>query len=166
MKSIFLVRHAKSSWANSQLSDFERPLNTRGVESIPLMSALLSSKGEKISHFFSSSAARAQATARGLMSDLNSPASHLSLHKELYLADIRTMLRFVNSISDELNNVALVGHNPGLTDFCNYLSGSYIDNIPTCGICKITFETDHWNMVSGDLGKLEFFEFPKGQEND
>lgn len=162
MKSLFLIRHAKSSWAESHLTDFERPLNQRGIESIQTMGKLMVKKNVTIGHLFASSSARTHATALGLMSVMGINSPKVSFHEELYHASYRTLLKFTCSISNQLDNVALVGHNPGMTDYVNYLTDGYIDNIPTCGIIKINFKTDNWKEVSGGTGELEFFDFPKG----
>lgn len=164
MKSILLIRHAKSSWDAPHLPDFERPLNDRGIDSIRIMGELISKKREIISHFFASSAARAHATGSGLVQKIGQSNKDLSFHKELYHASVSDLLQFTCRISNEMHTVALVGHNPGLTDYFNYLVDNYIDNIPTCGIVKINLNIKEWKEVTKSCGRLEYFEFPKGQD--
>ncbi len=165
MKQLFLFRHAKSSWDNGNLSDFERPLNHRGISDIPNMAKVLLKKNEVIDHLFCSSAARTVATLLGYSQSLHFKAGQQSLHKNLYLASVRELLHYVNTADDNWQSVALIGHNPGLTDFCEYLTNASVFNIPTCGIAKITFQLSDWSLVSAGLGKLEYLEFPKNQED-
>ncbi len=153
MKTLYLIRHAKSDWNHPQLSDFERPLNERGIQTIPIVGKTLQEQVQPISHFFTSSAARTTATAIGLSHFLN-PKPSISYHKNLYLADYKELLAFINNIDNKLDHIALVIHNPGITDLCEYLSNAGISNIPTCGVVKLTFETDHWAEISGGLGKI------------
>lgn len=160
MKTLFLLRHAKSDWNDSNLSDFERPLNNRGIHDLPLMAKLLRSYNENIQHLFSSSAARTTATALGYASGLHLNANQISYHKELYHASERDLLHFTNKISDQLDCIGLVGHNPGITDFCNYLGGQAAF-MTTCSIAKITLNINTWKEVSFENGKLEYYEYPK-----
>ncbi|MES2630126.1 MAG: histidine phosphatase family protein [Bacteroidota bacterium] len=161
MKSLFLIRHAKSSWDNTQLTDSERPLNTRGIASIPLMADFLLKRGERIEHFYSSSAVRTSSTAKGIVGKMGYNEQLISHHPELYLASSREMLRITCGLPDTLKSAALVGHNPGITEYCEYLTDQHIGNLSTCGIARIDFETESWKEVSGGTGKLVFMQVPK-----
>ncbi len=165
MKVLYLIRHAKSSWGHTHLSDFERPLNDRGIESIQIIGDFFSRRQEKISHFFSSSAARAHATGKGIVGKMGLNQAVISYHQELYHASPLELLRFTCRITHELDTAAIIGHNPGLTDYCNYLCDADISNIPTCGVVKIIFETESWKEISKSSGRLEYFQFPKGIED-
>ena len=164
MKTLFLIRHAKSSWTESHLSDFERPLNQRGIESLAIMGESLKEELLTIGHIFSSSAARAHATANGLAGKSGVNSSKISFHGDLYHASVRDLLKFTCAINNSIDVAAITGHNPGLTDYSNYLTDEYIDNIPTCGIVKINFNIANWQEVSTGTGRQEFFRFPKGED--
>jgi len=160
MKTIFLFRHAKSDWNNPNLSDFERPLNKRGINDLPLMTDRLLKKNTPIEHLFSSSAARTMATSKGYASGLKLKSSQVSYHKQLYHASVRDLLHFVNEVNDHLSCIGLVGHNPGLTDFCDYLCDDAV-YMPTCSFIKIELDINGWKEVSASLGRLIYFEYPK-----
>lgn len=161
MKTLFLNRHAKSSWAERGLDDFDRPLNARGESDAPMMGKRLSERNEKIDLIVSSPAKRAISTARIIAREIAYPEAKIKELKAIYDATVKDLLRITNNLTDDCDSVMLFGHNPGFTDFCDYLTGSGILNIPTCGISKITFELDHWSEVSAHTGYLSFFDFPK-----
>lgn len=159
MKTLYFCRHAKSDWSTS-LPDHERPLNDRGLQSIPVMAKVWQSHGDVPEKWVSSSAERALRTAQ-LMSNNFDQSVTIKVEHKLYHADVKDWMELIAQLSNEKNNIALFGHNPGITDIVNYLSGSDIDNIPTCGLVKISFETDDWNAISKNSGMLEWFEVPK-----
>jgi phosphohistidine phosphatase len=161
MKSLLLNRHAKSSWDNPQFSDFDRPLNDRGKADAPVMAQRLLTKQQPIDLILSSPAVRALATAQVFAEALNIPSEEIRIVDRVYLASYHSLLKVVNELDDTFDHVMLFGHNPGITDFANYLADADIGNIPTCGIAKINFETDHWSHVSAGTGVLKFFDYPK-----
>lgn len=161
MKTLFLNRHAKSSWASRETADFDRPLNDRGENDAPMMGKRLAKKEENIELFISSPAKRAITTAKAIAREVKYPPEDIVEMESIYHASVKELLRIVNSLDDSSSRVILFGHNPGFTDFADYLTGSGILNIPTCGICKIVFNIDHWAEVSAHTGYLAYFDFPK-----
>lgn len=161
MKTLFLNRHAKASWEHRDLDDFDRPLNTRGEHDAPMMGKRLAARNEEIELILSSPAKRAITTARIIAHEIGFPEEEIITLDPIYRAGVIELLQVVNSLDDRWNSVLLFGHNPGFTDFCDYLSGAGIMNIPTCGISKIKFETPHWKEISAHTGTVEFFDFPK-----
>jgi phosphohistidine phosphatase len=161
MRRLTLIRHAKSSWDDASLSDFERPLNPRGHKNAPLMATVLQQQGIRLDLILSSPATRARSTAEYIASGLAYPPEQLRFIDELYGADSATLLRVVHGLPDAAQHVALVAHNPGLTDFCNLLGAAGIDNLPTCAVATIRFEVAAWQAVNRDSGVLERYEYPR-----
>ena len=161
MKKIFVVRHAKSSWKTGQ-SDFDRPLNPRGLVDAPRMANLLKMKGVKPEILITSSAVRAKTTAAFFAEALNIPVEGQWETKELYHAAMLEVLDLVCSVPDEYNTIMLFGHNPGFTYFVNEFWGeNWIDNLPTCGIVEIEGDVDSWTMFTGETAKVVGHYFPK-----
>ena len=160
MKELFIIRHAKSSWGNSQLKDFDRPLNDRGRAAAPIMGDRLVRAGIFPDVIISSPAVRALTTAKLVA---NRYKSHIDIieESELYHASTFLLLNIINSLSNKFDKVFLVGHNPGLTGFAEYLSNEQFDNLPTAAIVGIRFDVDSWNFVSGSTGDCFLYDYPK-----
>lgn len=163
MKSLFLVRHAKSSWKFPELDDFERPLNKRGKTDAPLMGKLLKSKKVHPDIILSSSAIRAASTAKIIAKALAYPVEDILLKNEIYDAGIPELMQTIQAIDDNFGSALLVGHNPGLTFLANYLADHMVTNIPTCGIYAMELDISKWNQTGIKCGKFTFLDFPKGQ---
>ncbi len=161
MKHLLLIRHAKSSWDNDNISDKERPLNARGKKAAPFMAEILKKKNLNIQLFISSPAERAYATAKKFAEILEYPKEKIVIKEKLYGAATYEILEIVNELDNNLDCVAIVGHNPDLTQFNNFLSDTYIDNIPTTGIVLLKFDVNNWTEVGKGVGKLIFFDYPK-----
>ncbi|KAA3614803.1 MAG: histidine phosphatase family protein [Calditrichaeota bacterium] len=161
MKKIYILRHAKSSWKNETLSDFERPLNERGKRDAPLMGLKLSEVGIKPDLILSSAANRAYTTATIIADKMNYPLDGIEKRQDLYLASANKILKMINFLENKHNSVMVVGHNPGLTDLANELGGLQVANMPTCALVALEFSVDEWQAVSWGLGKNLLFEYPK-----
>lgn len=161
MKTLYLNRHAKSSWNNPGLSDFDRPLNKRGKRDAPYMGDVLSKKLNSPDIIYSSPANRAITTAIQIANCFGIDEDKIITDKNIYEAVVSDLIRIINSTSDEYNTIMFFGHNPTFTMASNYLSDKYIDNLPTCGFVQIDFELDSWNQIDGNTGKLVLFEYPK-----
>jgi len=161
MKTVYIVRHAKSSWKQPELSDFERPLNKRGKNDAPFMGKLLSDKGINADLVISSPAKRASTTAKIIASEINFPEEKIVLDENIYDATGRSLLEIISKTEESYNSVMLFGHNPGLTVLNNNLSNKFIDNIPTCGVVALEFKTS-WNEIRlNSAAGFIFFEYPK-----
>ena len=161
MKTLYLNRHAKSSWNNPSLSDFDRPLNKRGKRDAPYMGNILSQKVAAPDIIYSSPANRALTTAIEIANAFGIEENQIVKDKNIYEAVTSDLIRIINSTSDEYKIIMLFGHNPTFTMASNYLSDKYLDNLPTCGFVKIEFDLDSWNQIEGNTGKLVLFEYPK-----
>ncbi|HBK87410.1 MAG: histidine phosphatase family protein [Cyclobacteriaceae bacterium] len=160
-KTLYLVRHAKSSWDNPDLDDFDRPLNERGLRDAPRMGERLNQRDINPDIILSSEAVRALETARVLAQRLQYAERKIVTDSKLYHADEETLLHYVQRIPNEHRTAMLVGHNPGLTEFAALLVDDFEEDIPTCGIVAITFQVDAWKKVLPQTGRLKFFDYPK-----
>jgi len=161
MLQLTLIRHAKSSWNDALLNDYKRPLNQRGLDNATLMGRILKERGIQFDLMVSSPALRAATTAELLASELGYPTESIDFDKKLYGAEVNTLLEVVQAFPDNKARIALVAHNPGLTDFCNYLCSAGISNLPTCAIAGIEFSVDDWSAVYRDTGTLDLYEYPR-----
>ncbi len=161
MKTLLIIRHAKSSWDDLQLTDFERPLNDRGKKDAPVMAKRLRDRKIKIDRFISSPAKRAKKTAEGFIDEYGLKEKDLILLPSLYEASVRNFYEAAESINDKDDVVALFSHNPGITDFANTLTEQKIDNMPTCGVFAINIKIKTWEDFEKAEKQFLFFDYPK-----
>ncbi len=161
MRELFLVRHAKSSWDDPTLSDFDRPLNQRGKSDAPMMGEYLAKLGIKFDLIVSSPAKRAKKTAKILAQSLGYDTSKIEYIDSIYEASPQTLLYIICQLPKEAKRVMLVGHNPSLTMLANMLDDVAIDNIPTTGVVGITFDVNSWSEACKTKGHMVMFEYPK-----
>lgn len=161
MKQLILIRHAKSSWKDTRLDDHDRTLNKRGEHDAPFMAEILRKKKTRTDLLISSTAVRALLTAKIFAKELGYKKDQILQEKELYLAEPEELIEIVKQLPDEKEVVCLFGHNPGITTLANFLCNAGIANIPTCGICAISFPLQSWQEVTAGSGQLDYFEFPK-----
>lgn len=164
MKTLIVIRHAKSSWAQPGVHDFDRPLNERGNIDAPKMTTILAKKELKIDILITSPAKRAMATAKIFLEELGLPRDKLIEIPALYLAPVKTFYREVASFKDDLEVTLLFSHNPGVTDFVNSFDCMPIYNMPTCGMYGVQAAIDSWNDFEAGEKQFLFFEFPKGAQ--
>ncbi len=161
MKTLTIVRHAKSSWKDSSLSDRERPLNKRGKRDAPVIGERIHEAGIRPSLIISSPAVRAWKTARAVARSLNYPLEFLQREPALYLASVEKILDVIRAQDNTFNNILMVGHNPGLTNFVNYLSPGLTDNLPTAGVVAFEIERSDWDLGGGPSCELLLHDWPK-----
>lgn len=161
MKTLYLVRHAKSSWKDAALSDIDRPLNQRGKTNAPLMGRQLKKLRVSPQLIISSPAKRAYKTAAILAEEINYPERNIKIDMDLYGANAVDILAQIHALDNHLGKVMLVGHNPAFTSIIAYLTGTVIDNLPTCGVVRIDHDIKKWHNVKEGKGHLVFFEYPK-----
>ena len=163
-KFLTLIRHAKSSWDYPGLIDKERPLSKRGRKSVELMSEHNAKLLNQIEMFYCSTAERAVQTM-DLYSRLNKiPLKKISYKDSLYIFDKGVLASFLKRLSNNINSVALIGHNPAFTDLVNYLVEDQIDNVPTCAIVRIKFACQSWKDITSCEAKLVYFDCPKNHK--
>jgi len=160
-KLLVLVRHAKSDWSVSGQKDIERVLNERGHRDAPRMGKILVDKSLLVDAFISSSADRAKITARYFVEQFKVPEEKIIINENLYEASARVWMNEVNTLDNQLNTVVMFGHNPGISYFSEYVTKEEFGEIPTSAIVGIFFEVEDWKLVSGNGGKLIFYEYPE-----
>ncbi len=161
MKKLYLVRHAKSSWKDVSLSDFDRPLNKRGKRDAPFMGKMMAELDQIPDLIISSPANRAISTAKEFASKLNYPMHKIFENEKIYFGDTTDIINLIKEIDDNFTKVFLFGHNPDLTSLHNFLSDKYLDNIPTAAVAAIEFNINSWKEVKTNSGQHLFFEYPK-----
>ncbi len=164
MKKLFIIRHAKSSWKDFSLDDFDRPLNKRGKLNAPLMGTRLKERGVVPDIMISSSALRAKTTAEIIAKKVKY-SQKIIFKKDIYEIGESAIEKILKKLDDENSVVFLFGHNPDL----NMLAEYYVDfdeNIPTCGIVEIAFNCGKWKDISSENAKFISFDYPKRYKED
>lgn len=160
MKTIVLVRHAKSSWDQPGVSDIDRPLNDRGRKDAPEMAKRLKEKLE-VDYFVSSTAKRARRTARFFAETFGFEKDAIKLVEDLYLATPEAFLKTIAGLDDSYKIAALFAHNPGITEFASSLTNVKIDDMPTCAVFAAQAAVDSWKEFEKADKKFLFFDYPK-----
>ena len=162
MKILYFIRHAKSSWAQPDLRDFDRPLNKRGLRDAPFMAEKMKSFGMQPNAILTSPANRARTTAGYFAETYGITGNAWIEDKDLYHAYSDTILEVVRAQSNEWQTLLVFGHNPGFTSLANqFRGGKNIDNVPTCGIFKIESEAAQWVDLKTKNSRLTEFHYPK-----
>jgi phosphohistidine phosphatase len=160
-KRLILMRHAKSAWSDTDLRDFDRPLNKRGIRDAPRMGKLLFQKGIQPDLIISSDAVRALTTAKLIAQELGYPVERIHTNHALYLAPPNVLLDALSSSSSDCETLLLVAHNPGMTELANRLSEARIDNLPTCGVFIVESDAPDWTTFGKTAGSFTGFLSPK-----
>lgn len=161
MKTLYLIRHAKSDRSDETLSDYDRPLSKRGMKDAPLMGSHLADKGIHPDLIISSPALRAKTTALTIAEALSYSPDAIRFEHDLYACDAQTILSLIRGVSDDIDTLFVFGHNPEFTECANLITGGDIDNIPTCGVVEMRLITDNWKSIGENSAELRRFEFPK-----
>lgn len=148
MKTLLLMRHAKSSWKDANLKDHERPLNKRGRQDAPRMGQLLIDRELLPQKILCSSAVRARQTAEALRDSVDY-LSDIEYLDRLYLSEADEYLSVLREIPDELERVMVIGHNPGMETLLQILSGR-IEALPTAVIAHLVLPISQWSQLNGD----------------
>jgi phosphohistidine phosphatase len=155
MKTLYIIRHAKSSWS-FDLPDIDRPLGVRGRRDVHKVGTYLSRTEPTPDMMITSNASRSLYTALIIADEWSYPEEEIKIAEELYHTDSRTILAFLATLG-EANSVAIFSHNPALNEF----SKTYIDNLPTCGVCAVYLDIEDWADIKGEKGKVKFLISPK-----
>lgn len=161
MKILYLLRHAKSSWTDAGLSDFERPLNDRGLNTAPFMGELMARNALAPDLIIASPATRAAETAR-LVKDAGGLNAEIRSDERIYAASPNTLRQIISEVGDEFGSVMLVGHNPGMESIIQYITGC-IESMPTAALAIIKLKIDKWTDVREDCGKIISVYRPKNE---
>ena len=158
MKTLFLIRHAKSDWPIN-MSDFDRPLNERGKKNAPKMANFLKNLGVRIDNFVTSPAKRALTTCRYFAEVFEN--KNIKKMEELYNASPTEFLEVIENLDDSVENVAIFSHNNGITYFANSLTDENIEHMPTCSVVAFRIETENWAEFKKSAKEFLFFYKPK-----
>ncbi len=159
MKTLYILRHAKSDWNNADLSDFERPLNERGRKTAPAMGKLMKEKSFIPQTIISSPAVRAAQTAE-LIKQNAEIEGEINFDSRVYEAHPQTLLDIVSEIDDAHDSALIVGHNPGFENLVRILTDK-IEPMPTAALAIVDLDINHWNQTSSAIGTLRDLLRPK-----
>lgn len=161
MKTLYYIRHAKSSWEDASLADLDRPLNKRGLRDAPFMATRLFAERVYPDLILASPSVRTLTTARSFAEKLDYDPDKIKIDPRIYEAYPKDIYLIIHEWSNDLNTVLLFGHNPTITEFINLHSKKYIPNVPTCGICKLELRSEYWKDFSASKAVLTDFKYPK-----
>jgi len=165
MKTLYLVRHAKSDWADEDLSDIDRPLNKRGYRDAKMMSELMKEKKMLPDLIITSPAIRAITTALIFCRNFNLSYANIVISSNLYATDVKHYMAKIGLVDNRYQSIMLFGHNPIITDLANTLTKAFTQNIPTSGIVGIRHPDSNadWKTFTNKAGELIIYDFPKKQ---
>lgn len=164
MKTLYLIRHAKSDWEIENLPDIDRPLNARGYRDAHRMSQELKEKNIKPDLIITSSAIRTVSTALIFCRSLNHSLSLFSIDKNLYNSCVKDYLKAIRSINNKYNTAFLFGHNPIITNVAISLTNAFEGDMSTCSIVGISSEAKDWASLKEGKNKMVHFDYPKNHE--
>lgn len=161
-RRLYMIRHAKSSWSNPTVSDYERVLNERGERDAPMMGNVMKKLNIIPDIIISSTAKRAAQTAKKIATAIGYDIKNIKWVEKLYHCNPPVLEEVIYELDDDVHTVFIVAHNPGITDFVNQLSPSFsLDNMPTCGIVGAEFELSSWSEFGRVKKQVILFEYPK-----
>jgi len=161
MKTVFFIRHAKSSWDDPSLRDIDRPLNPRGLRDAPFMAKLVRGKNPDLDKIISSPANRAFTTASFFAKEFGIGEAEIVVKKEIYEAFTADVTTIIQNLTVDINTILIFGHNPTFTSLTNLFSKDYIPNVPTCGVAKVTANVADWKQFNEQTGQLVDYMIPK-----
>jgi phosphohistidine phosphatase len=159
-KSLFVVRHGKARSKEVGEKDQERLLEAEGLRQAARLGSYLYNKNTQISAIISSSAIRAMQTAEQIADKLNYDLSRIVADEDLYEASVRILLEKVNNLNNAWNEVVIVGHNPVVSYFVEFLTGHHFDGMETGSVVKIACFTDNWMELTKDTASFEYYTSP------
>jgi phosphohistidine phosphatase len=161
MKTLLLARHAKSSWDNPDWTDFGRPLNTRGMRDAYHLASIMAKKNIKLDIVISSPAIRAITTAQVICEKMGYKFDGVKQDKGIYEIGNKYVTKLIADTDNSVSTMMIFGHNPDITSLVTFYSGQFFENMPTCGIICLKFNTDNWTDTLKENGEIVFFEYPK-----
>jgi len=162
MKTLHLIRHAKSSWKDESLADIDRPLAPRGVRACAVMAPEIVKAGCDFSNVFTSPAARARETIERISRHLKGLCFTWSVAEKLYTFNSRDLLSFCrDDLPANINQAVIVGHNPAFHHFCNQMGDTAIEKLPTCAYVRLELDADAWDAIGPGRMRLTTFLTPK-----
>ncbi|HJU92200.1 MAG TPA: histidine phosphatase family protein [Pyrinomonadaceae bacterium] len=164
MRTLYLLRHAKSSWKDATLPDYDRPLKDRGRKAAKRIGKYIAAEKLNNPLVVCSPAVRARETAEIVLKHAHLPVE-VRYEERIYEASLRDLVQVVSEIPDDKPLVILIGHNPGFEELLAYLTGEG-RRMPTCALAKIKFEVESWKDIKEDQGALDWFVTPKELEEE
>lgn len=164
MKTLYLLRHAKSSWKETGLQDFDRPLNGRGRETAPVIGRFIRKRKLRVDLLLSSPAARARQTA-ALVKESSGINAELLYDERIYEADAARLLEVVSQVAESADAIVLVGHNPGMEELLTFLTGEE-RHMPTAALACVALDVEKWGKARAREGRLEWLVRPKELAED
>jgi len=161
MKTLYIVRHAKSSWKNADLKDIERPLKASGKKDAELVAEQLRKDKIHPEYFLSSPAVRAYATAKIFAKILEFPKDKIEINTSVYGSSVEELHTLILGMDNQYHSLMLFGHDPTLCNFVSFLTKQHYEKVPTSGVVAIQFHADNWNEIQPQSGKVKFFIYPK-----
>lgn len=162
MKTLYIVRHAKSSWEYNGIADIDRPLKKRGIKDAHLLSKYLAKTISKPDVFVSSSANRALHTATIFCDNFGYPLANLKIKRQLYNFSDGYLVKTIRALDDNFDSAIIFSHDHGINTFVNKYGSKPIAHVPTCGVVGIQFDTEHWKSIK--KGKTIIIETPKNHK--
>jgi phosphohistidine phosphatase len=164
-RRIVLIRHAKSSWANPLQSDYDRPLNDRGLRDAPVMGQRLRDQGIIPDLIIASTAKRAAKTATLVAEAIGYDVDKIDWQDKLYHCIASIFVDIILTLDDSVKTVFIVAHNPGVSEFANEAAakGIRIDHLPTCGVAGIEVEAAHWYDYNNSERQVFLYDYPKNE---
>ncbi len=162
MKTLYLLRHAKSSWDHPGLADKQRPLAKRGLDNAPEMGARFAARGERLDCVISSPAKRALSTANLFCEACGFPTDRIETDEDLYFLGAGSIEAVILNQESACDALMLVFHNPDITYFTNSIDELVrIDNVPTAGLVRFGCDIESWSDWSRDSATFDYFDYPK-----
>ncbi len=161
MKTIYIIRHAKSDQSFGTLSDIDRPLNIKGYTDAHKISAAIKPKMFAPDAIITSPAIRAITTAFIFARSFEFNAACISIIPRLYQPDEDNYLDIIAQTDNKINTLLLFAHNPHITNTVNSLTAEVIEHMPTSGVVGISNDCDNWETFAASTGKLILFDYPK-----
>jgi phosphohistidine phosphatase len=164
MRTLYLLRHAKSSWKDLTLPDFDRPLKDRGRKAAKRIGKYLGAEKLNGPLVICSPAVRTRETAEIVLKRAHLP-DEVRFDERIYEASLRDLVLVAAEIPDDKQVAILIGHNPGFEELLAYLTGEG-RRMPTCALAKIKFDVESWKDIKEDQGALDWFVTPKELEEE
>ncbi|GAB4327044.1 MAG: phosphohistidine phosphatase SixA [Bacteroidales bacterium] len=165
MKTIYLVRHAKSSWEQPGLPDIQRPLLEKGKKKTRFVIDFLKRSHIRPDLIISSHAVRARETAKLLAMGMDYPQDEIMISQNIYYDSADQFYHLFYDLNEDVTSVMIVGHNPAITAFVNLISDREIEMMPTSAIAAVRLDISDWTLIGGARGKLIFYETPGSLSN-
>lgn len=163
MKTLMLIRHAKSSWGEPGLKDHDRPLTKKGKKAARRVGAALADRGIEVDRMLTSTAVRALNTAELIGEGMGFPQDEIIRDENLYQSAAGELLDIIQDQEDDLEGLTLIGHNPGMTDLVNRLSELDLDNMPTSGVVILQYDRERWSeIIQAPPIRVQYFD-PRGE---